>query len=203
MRTLVKIVAVGVLVLGGTFFGGGHLLPGKVTMTAWQTVAAPHDHMSALLATPQSWRLWSVWSPLVKHAQRDEVGGPGTGTGASWFLATEELSVDLAITSFEPATRVSYEIDLMPVKVPLTAAADFYNRGRTTKVKWQVSVDVGERISLRWMALLASKIAPSWYQQAVRNLAEHAKERAHHELQDKLAAEEAALSAKEKAETGD
>ena len=203
MRSLLKIVFAVVILLVGTFFGGGHLLPGKVTMTAWQTVAAPHDHMSALVATPQSWRLWSVWSPLLKHAQRDEVSGPGTGTGASWFLATEDLSVDLAITSFEPATRVSYEIDLMPVKVPLTAAADFYNRGRTTKVKWQVSVDVGEQIPLRWMALLASKIAPSWYQQAVRNLAEHAKERAHQEVQDKLAAEEEALGAKEESETGD
>jgi len=203
MRTFLKIFVVVVLLLVGTFVGGGYLLPGKVTMTAWQTVAAPHDHMSALVATPQSWRLWSVWSPMLKHAQRDEVSGPTTGTGASWFLATEDLSVDLAVTSFEPAARVSYEIDLMPVKVPLTAAADFYNRGRTTKVKWQVTVDVGDRIPLRWLALIVSKLAPGWYQQSIKDLAEHAKERAHEELQDKLAAEEAALIGKEESDQAD
>ena len=193
MRAVLRVVAVACALLAGTFFGGGYILPGKVTITSWQTVVAPHDHMSALLATPQSWRLWSIWSPLVKNARRDEVSGPGTGTGASWFLASDELSVDLAIISFEPATRVSYEMELMPLEVPLTAAVDFYNRGRTTKVRWQVSVDVGERIALRWVALLVAQIAPSRYQQAVRNLAEYAKERAHEELQDKLAAEEAAL----------
>ena len=203
MRTLLKISVVVVVLLIGTFFGGGQMLPGKVTMTVWQTVAAPHDHMSALVATPQSWRLWSIWSPLLKHAQRDEVSGPGTGTGASWFLATEDLSLDLAVTAFEPAARVNYEIDLMPVKVPLSAVVDFYNRGRTTKVKWQVRVDVGERIPLRWLALISSKIAPGWYQQAVLNLAEHAKERAHQELQDTLAAEEAALSGKEESKNND
>jgi hypothetical protein len=193
MASLLKATGVLSVLLLGTFFAGGYLLPGKVSLTAWQTVVAPHDHMSALVATPQSWRLWSVWSPFVEHAARDEVGGQKTGAGATWFLANHDASIDIAITSFEPATRVTYEIEVMPLKVPMMAAADFYNRGRTTKVKWQVTADVGERITLRWLALIASKIAPQRYQESVKQLALHAKERAHQELQDSLAAEEAAL----------
>ena len=63
------------LVIGGTavFCGGGKLLPSKVEMTTQKTVVAPHDHMSAMVASPNTWQQWSVWAPLVAKAKKKTV----------------------------------------------------------------------------------------------------------------------------------
>ena len=196
MKSALKIMAIVVGVLAGTFVGGGYLLPSKVQMTAWQTVIAPHDHMSALVATPSSWDRWSVFRELESYATRLSIAGPKTGTGASWLLAGETWSARALITAFEPAARVNYAIEVDRLKVPITAQVDFYNRGRTTKVGWKITADVGKNLPLRWLGLVGKWLLKPSYQGAIKQLGVIAAERAHQETQDALAAEEAALIGK-------
>ena len=197
MKSGLKITAIVIAALAGTFVVGGYLLPSKVQMTAWQTVIAPHDHMSALVATPNSWDRWSVFGSLEAHATRIAISGPTSGAGASWLLANETWSARVSITAFEPAARVNYDIDIDRLKVPIAAQVDFYNRGRTTKVGWKITADVGKNLPLRWLGFVGKWLLKPSYQAAVKRLAVIAAERAHQETQDALAAEEAALIGKQ------
>jgi hypothetical protein len=175
------------------YFAGGYLLPSQVEMVVWRTVAAPHDRMSALVATPKSWRVWSVWSPLSRRVARDVFGGPEIGAGGSWLIAGTKGSLQMTLTSFEPAVRASYDLIIDPLPVPLRGAIDFYNRGRTTKVRWQLSGDVGDQLALRWLGLIAPALTKGYFQDAIGRLGELAVELEHEAKQDALAAEEAVL----------
>lgn len=193
MSKFIKFMLGTIVATTAIYFAGGYLLPSQVELVAWRTVAAPHDRMSALVATPKSWRLWSVWSPLSRHVARDVYGGPGMGAGSSWLIAGAKGSVQVSVTSFEPAVRVSYDLLIDPLDVPLRGAVDFYNRGRTTKVRWQLSGDVGDQFVLRWLGLIAPALTKGYFQDAVGRLGDMAVELEHEAKQEALAAEEAAL----------
>jgi hypothetical protein len=192
MRSL-RVVVLVVVFFAATFLVGGILLPSKIHLTVWKPIMAPHDHMSALVATPGSWAQWSALTSLQPYATHSEIIGPKTGVGAAWLLANEKGSLVATITAFEPGARVSYKLSVDRLPVSIAATVDFYARRRGTNLRWTIIADAGKNIGLRWLGLLAKELIKPSYERAIERLALIASERAHEEMQDALAAEESAL----------
>jgi uncharacterized protein YndB with AHSA1/START domain len=166
---LLKWLAGIVVALGLVVVLGGLLISPKFSVVRSALIPSPPDKVYALVASPRTWKDWSVWTkrdPLMQITYF----GPESGSGAGWqWKSKSEGDGRMTFTSAEAGKRIGYELSF-PDFGTSTGAFDFAPEGGGTRVTWRLDGDFGANPVFRWFTLLADRMTGQDFEGGLANL---------------------------------
>jgi len=167
---ILKWILIVVLALLVVLIIGGYLLSPKFTVSRSITIKAPADKVYAFVASPKSWKQWSIWNQR-DPAMQIVYSGPESGTGAKWeWKSKSQGDGTMTFTATEPARKVAFDLYFPDFGSTSTGQFDFVPDGNTTRVTWTMHGDIGGNPMFRWLALGANGMVGKDFEAGLANL---------------------------------
>jgi len=169
MRVVKWILGV-VLALALVLWLGGYALSPTFKVTRSITINAPPENVFALVASPRSWKQWTVWNRR-DPAMAIEYFGPDSGAGAGWsWKSASEGDGKMTFTAAEPGRRLAYDLHFPDFGTTSSGDLTFIAEGAGSRASWSMNGDMGGSPLLRWMALFADSMVGEDFEAGLSNL---------------------------------
>jgi uncharacterized protein YndB with AHSA1/START domain len=170
LKTLLKWILIGVLLLGAVLVIGGYLLSPKFSVSRSVLVNAPAEKIFPHVANPRSWKEWSVWNrrdPTMKI----DYSGPDSGVGATWaWQSASEGDGKMTFTATEPGRRVAFDLYFPDFGTTSQGELLLAPDGTATRVTWRMNGDMGRNPLYHWFALAADSMVGKDFEAGLANL---------------------------------
>lgn len=149
MKILLKILGFLVLLVV-LLIAIGFTLPSKFLVERSVVINAPAEKIYPFVADVKRWPEWQIWHERDPKMQvttsptTNEIGSTSTWKSPSQGNGSAKL------TKLEPSKRVEFELAFEGFDQPSLGVVLFEPAGGATKVRWQMSGDVGSSPINRW-----------------------------------------------------
>jgi uncharacterized protein YndB with AHSA1/START domain len=170
MKTTLKWLVGGLIVILALLFLGGSLLSPKFTVARSVTMQASAEKIYPLIANPRTWKQWSIWNRRDPNMQIT-YEGPESGDGAKWIWKSASQG-DGAMTFMQaaPPNKLGYELYFPDFGTTSTGSFALEPQGAQTKVTWTMNGDMGTNPLYRWIALFADSMVGKDFDEGLQNL---------------------------------
>lgn len=149
----------------------GLALPKTYMVKRSLIINANPEEITATIAEPSTWSIWSVWNKKTDPTVEFEYNGPESGVGAEMSWQGDILeSGRLKIEEHIPGKSVKYSLYMETNEIFSHGTIKLEHIKEGTLVKWSHSGDLGNNPVFRWFGFFMDSMLGKDFEDSLRGL---------------------------------